>query len=238
MLDQIRIASPCPARWEEMQGDDRIRHCQACNLNVYNLSAFTERQIRELVTNRQGRLCGRIYQRSDGKVMEQNCPVGVRAATRRISRVAGAIIAFLVPSFVAPPAFAQSYSRTNVNTAGVSLDITDQSGAVIAQATATLRDPLRNLEIKGTADKQGRLFMNAPIGGKYLLTISAPGMQSFSEHVELRQGQNFSMPAVLTQWALTGQIVVMPAPSHPDRNTVTPNPAAPATSSSPKPMQR
>ncbi|HWF02405.1 MAG TPA: carboxypeptidase-like regulatory domain-containing protein [Candidatus Angelobacter sp.] len=237
MLDQIRIASPCSASWEEMQGDDRIRHCQACNQNVYNLSAFTEHEIRELVANRQGRLCGRIYQRRDGTVMAQNCPVGLRAVTRRISRIAGAILSFLIPSFVAAPAFAQSYSLTNVKTPGVSLEITDPAGAGIAQATATLRDPMRNLEIKGTADKQGRLFMRAPLGGQYLLQVSAPYMQSSTEHIELRQGQNLSMPVVLSV-AIMGEIVEIEPSSQSDQYTVTPSPNAQGTSSSPKPMQR
>ena len=53
MLENIRIASLCSADWEQMPGDNRVRHCQACNLNVYNLSAFTEREIRELMANRQ-----------------------------------------------------------------------------------------------------------------------------------------------------------------------------------------
>ena len=30
-------------------GDERIRHCAECNLNVYNLSAMTERQVQELI---------------------------------------------------------------------------------------------------------------------------------------------------------------------------------------------
>jgi hypothetical protein len=238
MLAQIGVASPCSASWESMPGDDRVRHCQACNLNVYNFAAFTEREIRELLASRRGRLCGRIYQRSDGTVLEQNCPVGIRAVTRRISRLAGAILSFLGPSFVATPAFAQSYSLTNVSNAGISVEITDQTCTRIPQATATLREATRNLEIKGTADKQGYLFMRAPVGGNYLLTISAPGMQSFTEEVELRKGQNFSMSVMLRVVALMGEIVEIAAPSQPDRYTVTPSPDAQTINSGRKPMQR
>jgi hypothetical protein len=237
MLDQIRIASPCSASWEEMQGDDRIRHCQACNLNVYNFAAFTEHEIRDLVANRQGRLCGRTYQRRDGTVMEQNCPVGLRAVKRRISRVAGVVLSFLVPSFFTTPLFAQSYSLTNVNAPGVSLEITDQSGAAFAHATATLHDPSRNLEIKGTADKRGRLSIHVPTGGKYLLTVSAHGMQSFTETIDLRSSQTLSMPVVLSVQALLGEVVIIES-AQPDRDTVPPSPGAPATSANPKPMQR
>lgn len=48
----------------------------ACNLNVYNLSAFTEQEIRTLVANRKGRLYARLYRRGDGTVLTQNCHVG------------------------------------------------------------------------------------------------------------------------------------------------------------------
>jgi hypothetical protein len=32
VLENIRVASPCPANWEKMTGDDRVRYCQECNL--------------------------------------------------------------------------------------------------------------------------------------------------------------------------------------------------------------
>ena len=35
-LQDIRIASPCPADWDKMVGDERVRHCSECNFNVYN----------------------------------------------------------------------------------------------------------------------------------------------------------------------------------------------------------
>ena len=33
-LDNIRIASPCSANWDEMFGDERKRFCGDCKLNV------------------------------------------------------------------------------------------------------------------------------------------------------------------------------------------------------------
>src|SRR6516162_8887116 len=38
---RLRVASPCPADWNAMQGDDRVRFCGQCEKNVYNLSAMT-----------------------------------------------------------------------------------------------------------------------------------------------------------------------------------------------------
>ena len=40
-LDDIQIATPCSASWDDMRGDDRVRHCGDCRMNVYNLSEMT-----------------------------------------------------------------------------------------------------------------------------------------------------------------------------------------------------
>src|SRR6476646_10123066 len=125
-----------------MKGDDRVRHCDACNLNVYNLAAFTEAEIRELVANRKGRLCGRIYQRRDGTVLTQNCPVGVRTVTRRITRIAGAVFAFLTVNFsTSLPLLAQSYTRTNISQAAIDLEVIDPAGTPVSDADVILNDP-------------------------------------------------------------------------------------------------
>lgn len=75
-LDNIRVASPCPADWNEMYGDDRKRFCGDCKLNVYNLSGMTKDEAEALITNAEGRLCVRYYKRADGSVITADCPVG------------------------------------------------------------------------------------------------------------------------------------------------------------------
>ena len=81
----LRVASPCKAPWENMDGDDRVRFCRACNRNVYNLSAMTSREARRVVTEREGRLCVRFYQRRDGTVLATDCPVAVKRSFLRAS---------------------------------------------------------------------------------------------------------------------------------------------------------
>jgi len=76
ILDQVRIASPCSARWEDMTGDDRSRFCQHCQKHVFNLSAMSRAEAEQLVREKEGRLCGRFYQRRDGRMLTGNCPVG------------------------------------------------------------------------------------------------------------------------------------------------------------------
>jgi len=79
----LRIASPCRAPWENMDGDERVRFCRECNRNVYNLSAMTEAEARRVVAEREGRLCVRFFQRRDGTVLTSDCPVGGKRAFLR-----------------------------------------------------------------------------------------------------------------------------------------------------------
>jgi hypothetical protein len=241
MIDNIRIASPCTANWKQMRGDDRVRHCDACNLNVYNLAAFTEAEIRALVANRKGRLCGRIYQRRDGTVLTQNCPVGLRAVTRRISRIAGAVFAFLTVNFSAVlPPFAQSYTRINVSSAAaIDLYVIDPSGARVPEAYVTLTEPSRKQKLHGKADKHGRFVLAGVRSGRYELTVSAPGLRTFPQTLELRSGEKLSLPVKLNFEAMTGDLVFIEPGTKPSRDSVPPGIApSPATASGPRPMQR
>lgn len=95
ILDRVGVASPCTADWEHMTGDDRVRFCGQCRLNVYNLSAMTEAQAAAFVAQREGRACIRLYRRADGTMLTRDCPVGLRAlrlaAARSIGRIAAAM---------------------------------------------------------------------------------------------------------------------------------------------------
>jgi hypothetical protein len=82
-VDEIRVASPCSMFWDEMEGDERVRFCDACRLHVYNLSAMDVEEAAELISARTEGLCVRFYRRRDGTVLTQDCPVGLRAAVRR-----------------------------------------------------------------------------------------------------------------------------------------------------------
>jgi len=98
-LDNIHVASPCPANWDEMFGDDRKRFCGDCKLNVYNLSEMTRREAENLLYNSEGRLCVRFFRRADGTVLTKNCPVGWQAVKQRVSRVATAVFSIVAGLF-------------------------------------------------------------------------------------------------------------------------------------------
>ena len=99
-LDHVSVAAPCPASWERMIGNEQVRFCAQCELNVYNLSGMTRTEAERLIAQSEGRLCIRYYRRADGTILTKNCPVGLRALKQRLSRMAGAV-ASMVLSFLA-----------------------------------------------------------------------------------------------------------------------------------------
>jgi len=91
-LDDVRVASPCSATWEDMIGDDRVRFCQLCTKNVYNLSALSREAAEALLRAGQERegargegICVRLYRRADGTVLTADCPDGARRKKRRLT---------------------------------------------------------------------------------------------------------------------------------------------------------
>jgi hypothetical protein len=73
-----------------MVGDERVRFCRKCSKNVYNLSAMSRAEAEDLVRGKEGNLCARMVQRSDGTVMTADCPVGVRR--KRVRRAAATVV--------------------------------------------------------------------------------------------------------------------------------------------------
>ena len=102
-LDRISIASPCTVDWETMSGNDRVRHCDQCELNVYDLSSMHRADAERLLRDSEGRLCVRLHRRHDGTVITQDCPVGLRAVRQRVVRrvrsLSAAVITLVAGAF-------------------------------------------------------------------------------------------------------------------------------------------
>jgi hypothetical protein len=94
-LEQIQVASPCHVEWNAMTGDDKARFCGQCSKHVYNLSGMTRAEAEALVSRTEGRMCVRFFRRSDGTVLTQDCPVGLRAVRKRMLMWCGAAAAIL-----------------------------------------------------------------------------------------------------------------------------------------------
>lgn len=130
-INRLRVAAPCPASWDNMAGDDRTRFCASCSLHVHNISEMTAPEVQTLIANSTGRVCGRVYRRADGTVITRDCPVGLAAYRKRISRFAGATLAAVLGLF------SISYGQTETE---------KEEGVVLAS----------QLKIKKTLDHSGK----------------------------------------------------------------------------------
>lgn len=119
-LGVIRVAKPCHRDWDKMTGDQRARFCADCQLTVYNLSAMSTEEARDLIREKEGALCVRFYQRTDGTVLTRDCPVGVAKRQRTVIAAAGAAIA----SAAGLAAFALTGSEPQAPTCGYPVEAT------------------------------------------------------------------------------------------------------------------
>jgi carboxypeptidase family protein len=193
-VTNIRIASPCPADWEKMVGDERVRHCADCNLNVYNLSAMTERQVQELIEDSRGkRLCTRFYRRADGTVLTQDCPWSLRTLRRKITRLAAAVLTAVMGVTVAlaknkPQPARCECSQTQQKDSGIKLIVVDQHGAVIPNAEIILEGKQIKQSIAGVTSPAGEWSQAKLTAGQYKITVKAPGFSTFSSTVAVHDG--------------------------------------------------
>ena len=200
----IEIKTPCTADWDSMTGDDRIRFCEHCNLNVNDLSQLTPKRVRRLVTKSNGRLCIRYQKRPDGSPIIKAVPAKLHTIGRRASRIAaGAFTATLsLSSVVAHSApgslrhehvFASQHIGSSLEplTFGSSIKgrVTDTTGAVIQGAGITLGTAETSYLSGTTTDAAGEYRFDGLQPGTYSLTIDAIGFTK-NEIVEVTLSEN------------------------------------------------
>jgi len=152
MLDRMSIASPCSANWSDMVGDEKSRYCGKCEKNVYNLSAMTREEAELTILGKGGDLCVRLFQRADGTVLTQDCPVGVR---RKRLRLAGVLAIGSTLAGASAALFAQAADE-------VLSDDPEAIAAVVVEAPAVVaEEPVAPQVV--TPPPQGRWLAGAPV---------------------------------------------------------------------------
>jgi hypothetical protein len=190
-LDGIRVASPCPISWEQMRGNDRVRFCTECQLNVYNFAELTRTEAEEVLRTTEGRLCGRLYLRADGTLITKDCPVGFRATRRRAARLAGAVFAALISMVSVVLGQKQSaqdkacrqqvkitskFEQLPAGSGRVTGILLDPNGAVVAGAKITFVDRATNKTYSATSTDEG-LFTRNLSPSVYAVAIESPGFK-------------------------------------------------------------
>ncbi|MBS1797475.1 MAG: carboxypeptidase regulatory-like domain-containing protein [Acidobacteria bacterium] len=188
-LDRIRIAAPCFVPWDAMTGDARVRHCDACRMNVYNIAELTRPEAETLIAGHEGRrLCLRLFKRADGTVITKDCPVGLRAYRKKIARLAGAALTMILGLFSASygqkddkkaiDASKLEITRTVREQSVLSGTICDWQGAVLPGAEITLykgKIPI----IKTVSDITGEFTFSALTPDIYSLEAKAQGFKTY-----------------------------------------------------------
>jgi hypothetical protein len=214
MLSQLTIASPCTASWESMTGDERSRHCSECNRNVYNFAAMTSAEIEELVAaNSGGRLCGRLYRRADGTVLTSDCPVGLRARVRRVSRRLSAALAAAMTFACTGRALPQDTSMLGdvaVAQSGLNISLVDNARAIVAHAPISIIDLKSHKQVATGRTSDDGKFVVALAAGDYRVLIQKPGFRSQSVTVSIRPHQMQRLAASLQEAQFVMGIVAMP----------------------------
>jgi carboxypeptidase family protein len=213
-MPAFRIATPCSASWAEMQGNNKVRHCRQCELDVYNFSAMTSLEINQIVAARTGRLCARFYQRPDGTMLTENCPAGIRAGFLRGSTMAAALAALVtIPSAkaraVAPQSGLPSLQMQSPQQ-GLKLEVLDPSGAVLPGASVSLLNERTGQHFDLTTDFKGTLTLPDLPTGFYELAVTASGFSTFRENHLTVPGQ---AAVTLQLSALMGEVVAIEEPS-------------------------
>ncbi|HVO31610.1 MAG TPA: hypothetical protein VMV18_12775 [bacterium] len=93
-LADAKIASPCDMKWEDMTGDARVRFCDKCALHVYNFASMTRPEVTALIERTEGRLCARLYRRTDGTVITSDCPVAYDRLKFRVGVMVASFFSF------------------------------------------------------------------------------------------------------------------------------------------------
>jgi hypothetical protein len=84
-LDVIQVNKPCPADWNQMDGDDTRRFCEHCQKFVHNFSAMPTDQAERLVCENVGSLCVRFArEQTSGRVLTLDYAPRVTSRRRAI----------------------------------------------------------------------------------------------------------------------------------------------------------
>jgi hypothetical protein len=199
MLDQIKIASPCSADWEQMEGNDRVRFCAECKKNVFNLSAMTRRDAEALIQGKNGDMCARLYRRADGTVLTEDCSVGFNMKVTHVRRKIGWVVAGAL-------SFASAFAQEAASLSGRVMDV---SGAVVPRAKITITDPKTGNAMQLESDEVGKFSESSLRPGSYTVKVVVPGFSEFQHPDTVVKASQVTTVEITLHVGTTGGVVVM-----------------------------
>jgi hypothetical protein len=92
---------------------------------------------------------------------------------------------------------ASANAQETINLASVSGRVTDPSGAVVAGASVTAREPDTNLTLTATTDRDGRFRFPYLRLGRCDISVQKPGFAAYTRSLTLTVGSAFEVPVTL-----------------------------------------
>jgi hypothetical protein len=183
-MAKMLLASPCDVPWSTMVGNDRVRHCAACAKDVHNLSSMTEAEVQAFfdvattnaVVAGTPLPCVAFYERADGTILTQDCPVGVRRRRlRNLLATAMGLGAAAVIGFTSLAVF--SYLKTGeVSLDGMNPFATSPSSVVTCPTTTRPPTIITTGYVQFSGDVGNRVYEGTNYVGTGPFTINAtPG---------------------------------------------------------------
>ncbi len=88
------VASPCSMNWSDMTGDEAVRYCGECKLNIHNLSSLADQEVVALLDRKRAgeRICTYFYRRDDGTIATDNCPKRLKIFRRKLQVCAASML--------------------------------------------------------------------------------------------------------------------------------------------------
>jgi len=209
-----------------MTGNDQVRFCEHCNLQVHDLNAMTRQAAMQLVARSQGRLCVRFVQAPDGSPLVAALPQKLHRLGRRVSRIAaGAFSASLGLSGAVAQTRTQSDLKpltnqpvaerltpldTHTSLSGV---VTDPNGAVVAGATITLTNPHAQLFHSYTTGDDGKYSFTMLEAGTYILVAEAASFARTEKseivvrpNIDTAQNLTMELPQLIAELNIPGAL--------------------------------
>ena len=187
----LRIASPCKMSWDAMPGDERVRHCSLCDLNVYNVAEMTRDEVRELLRKTEGRLCARIDRRAEMTVFR---------------RVAAAMVAalFSVSAFAFPHVWTGgskvklSIERAASAQKAVFNGTVRASESPLPGATVIVRSESTTFQYTTVTDMNGNFTIASLDDGVYRVDVSLRGfVPAVIKHMKMKANEVTNANVVL-----------------------------------------
>jgi hypothetical protein len=181
---RFTIATPCPKKWTDLQGEGRERYCDVCRKSVRALDQYSQAELDQVWRESDGHVCGLLT--------EESAP---EHRTRRAVMV-GALLTAISPLMA--------------QTGRVRIRVTDATGAVVPGAVGSLLGT--DDKSKKTANEAGEIvFTDLPFGD-CRFTVAMPGFKNRSMTTTIRNGDEVKIEAVLEIGSMGGAVMVETVP--------------------------